>query len=336
MHLKDAIQLSQIKKLFEPESVAVIGASSNPSKIGHKILNNIVSSGYKGQIYPINPHGGELLGLPVYESVKDVPDKVDLGIIVVPARLVYSVIQECADKKIPFLIIITSGFSEVGNREEEEKIVNLARKNNIRILGPNVFGIFVANTKLNATFGPPKVTQSGALGIAMIGKAAAEGMGLSAVISVGNKADINEAELLEYLKDDPNTEVILLYIEGVRDGQALVKTLKGVTKKKHVVVLKSGKSKRGAIAAASHTGSLAGSDEIFQGIADQTGVIRAEGVNEAFNFVRFLSNTTLPKGKNNVIVTNGGGLGVLCADACEKYKVPLMDDQDVLKKLTGK
>jgi acyl-CoA synthetase (NDP forming) len=179
------------------------------------------------------------------------------------------------------------------------------------------------------------ITQSGALGIAMIGKTAVENIGLAAIVSVGNKTDVDEADLLEYLIQNPRTKIVLMYIEGVRDGERLIQTLKRVTEKIPVVVIKSGRSERGAIAAASHTGSLAGSDEIFDAIIRQCGVIRAESVEEAFNWCKFLSNSPPPPGENTVIITNGGGIGVMATDACEKFGVKLYDDTNALKVLEG-
>jgi len=330
-----------LKALFEPKSVAVVGASSNPAKIGHKVLSNILAGGYHGEVYPVNPKGGEILGLKVYKRVAEIEGAVDLAVVVVPAPVVFDVVKDCAAAKVKFLIIITSGFSEVGNRKEEKKIVDFARKHGMRVLGPNVFGMYSAKVSLNASFGPSKIlpgkiaiiTQSGALGGAMIGKSVVDRIGLSAIISVGNKSDLDEADLLQYLKEDEQTKVVLMYIEGVKNGNKLVRILKDMPDDKHVVVIKSGKSKRGALAAASHTGSLAGSDNVFNGIAEQCGILRAESVNEAFNWSRALSELPLVEGDNTVIITNGGGLGVMCADACEKYSVPLMDDSVLLQNI---
>jgi acyl-CoA synthetase (NDP forming) len=240
---------------------------------------------------------------------------------------------------VKYLTIISSGFSEIGNNEEERKIVSYAREHNMRILGPNIFGIYSAAASLNATFGssgiiPGRVaiiTQSGALGVAMIGKTTVENIGLSSVVSVGNKTDIDEADLLEYLATEEHTKIVLMYIEGVRDGERLIRTVKRTTEKIPVVVIKSGRSERGAIAAASHTGSLAGSDEIFDALMKQCGVMRAENVEEAFNWCKFLANTPFPSGEKTVIVTNGGGIGVMATDACEKYGVRLYDDLTALK-----
>jgi len=325
--------------LFKPRAVAVIGASHNSAKIGYRIVENMVQRGYKGEIYPINPHGGEILGLKVYPNLAEVEGDVDVVVITIPARYVFDAVKECAAKRVKHLLIITSGFSEVGNAEEERKIVAYAREHGMRVLGPNIFGLYSAAASLDATFGPGGIlpgrvaiiTQSGALGIAMIGKTAAESLGLSALVSIGNKSDIDESELLEYLARDEATKVILMYIEGVKHGDRLVDTLKQVTRKKHVVVIKSGRSQRGAMAAASHTGSLAGADNIFDSIMRQCGVLRAESVQEAFNWARFLADAPIPSGKESVIITNGGGIGVLATDACEKYGVDLYDDQQVLK-----
>lgn len=334
---------NQIKYLFEPRTVAVIGAARDPQKIGYKILANILSGGYQGKVFPINPQNGEILGLKAYTNIEEIQEPIDLATIVIPAHFVFDAVQSCARKKVKFLSIISSGFSEVGNFEEERRIVSLAREQGMRILGPNIFGIYSAAASLNATFGsahivPGKVaiiTQSGALGIAMIGKTAVENIGLSAIISVGNKADLNEADLLEYLTTDERTKVILLYMEGVRAGEEFLRSLKKATKKIPVVVIKSGRSERGAIAAASHTGSLAGSDEVFDDLMHQFGVMRAESVAEAFNWCKFLAHSPLPQGENTVIITNGGGIGVLATDACEKFRVKLYDDLPALKDIFG-
>ena len=316
----------------------MIGASANPEKIGYRIVENVVRSGYQGDVFPINPRGGEILGLRVYKTLAEVEEAIDVAVIVIPAERVVDVVAECGAKGVVNLVIITSGFSEVGNLETERRIVRLAREHGMRVLGPNIFGIYSAASSLDATFGPGGITpgpvaiitQSGALGIAMIGKTATESVGLSALVSVGNKADIDEADLLEYLATDDRTRAILMYIEGVKHGDRLQRTLAEVTLRKPVVVIKSGRSKRGSMAAASHTGSLAGADEVFDSVMRQCGVLRAESVQEAFTWVRYLASAPLPDGDEAVIVTNGGGIGVMATDACEKHGVDLYDDQAVL------
>jgi len=328
-----------MRRLFEPRTVAVFGASTNPDKIGFRIVENLVQGGYGGTIYPINPHGGEILGIPVVTSLEAVSEPVDLAVMAIPARFVHDAVVACGEHGVKHLVLITSGFSEVGNIDEEKRIVETAKSYGMRVLGPNVFGVYSDVCRMNATFGPSGilsghvaiVTQSGALGIAMIGKTAAESLGLSAVVSVGNKADVDEADLLEYLGRDERTRVILLYIEGVKEGGRLAKTLRWVTREKHVVVIKSGRSKRGAMAAASHTGSLAGADDVFDAVMKQCGAMRAESVQDAFNWVQYLASAPTPTGKDAVIVTNGGGIGVMATDACEKYDVALFDDQKTLR-----
>jgi acetate---CoA ligase (ADP-forming) len=333
--------IPDIRHLFEPRSVAVVGASPNRTKIGFKVVENILADGYTGKIYPVNPRGGEVLGLEAYKSVLGIGAPVDLATICVPAPYVFDVVRECGQAGVKFLSIITSGFSEVGNIEEERQIVEFARQHGMRVLGPNIFGIFSSKVSLNGTFGPPGIrhgkvaiiTQSGALGIAMIGKTAVENIGMSAIVSVGNKSDIDEADLLEYLVAQEETEIIMIYIEGVQDGERLIEALKDATRLKPVIVIKSGRSQRGAIAAASHTGSLAGADEVFDAIMRQCGVLRAESLNEAFNWCKFLAQSPVPPGDNTVIVTNGGGIGVMATDACEKYDVKLYDNAPQLKEI---
>jgi len=332
-------QDQNIRHLFEPKAVAVIGAARESTKIGYKILNNILTGGYRGRVYPINPQGGDILGLKVHRAIEEVEEPIDVASIVIPARFVFDAVKSCAKKKVKFLSIISSGFSEIGNNEEERRIVLYAKEHQMRILGPNIFGIFSSAASLNATFAssgiiPGRVaiiTQSGALGIAMIGKTAVENIGLSAIVSVGNKTDVDEADLLEYLMVDPHTKIILMYIEGVRDGERFIRKVKEATRKMPIVVIKSGRSERGAIAAASHTGSLAGSDEIFGAIMRQCGVLRADSIQEAFDWCKFLANAPSPRGESAIIVTNGGGIGVMATDACEKYGVNLFDDMTILK-----
>lgn len=331
---------SGIQYLFEPRSIAVIGASRDTDKIGYKIINNIVSGGYRGAVYPVNPQGGEILGCRVYKSVEEIDGDVDMVSIVIPAKFVVDSIASCARKGVKIAQIITSGFAETGNVEEERKIVAIARDSGMRVLGPNIFGLYSSAASLNSTFSatpiqPGRVailTQSGALGIALIGKTAVENIGLSTIVSIGNKCDIDEADILEYLIEHEETGVILMYIEGVKNGEKLIGALMRTTDRKPVVVIKSGRSKRGAMAAASHTGSLAGSDEIFDAIMKQCGVIRADSIDEAFDWCKFLAFTPKPKGNKSVIITNGGGVGVMATDACERYGIDLYDDQGTLAK----
>ncbi len=330
-----------IKYLFEPGSIAVIGASQDKKKIGYSVFNNIISGGYKGRVYPISPKGGFIDGHQVYTDILEIKDEVDCASIVIPANLVVNAIKKCAEKRVKYVQIISSGFSEIGNDKEEKEIAEIAKRSGMRVVGPNMFGLYSSSVSLNCTFSASRVipghvailTQSGALGIAMIGKTAVSGIGLSSIISIGNKCDVDESDLLEYLIDHDDTKVILIYMEGVKKGERLISSLRRAVSKKPVIVIKSGRSERGARAAASHTGSLAGSDEIFDAIMKQCGVVRAESVEEAFNWCKFFSSSPPPRGYNSVIITNGGGIGVLATDACEKYGVELYDDQPLLQKI---
>jgi len=331
--------MQNLSSLFNPQSVAVIGASQDPTKLGYRIVYNIINSGYQGKLFPVNPKTNILLDKPCFTDISQLPDNLDLALIVIPAKFVYESLEKLGVKKLKFAVIISSGFAEIGNETEEKRLVELSKKYGFRILGPNVFGIFSQSASLNATFGPTEIkhgsigiiTQSGAIGISMVGKTQAENIGLSSIISVGNKSDIDETELLEYLGQDPKTKAILMYIEGVSSGPKFVKALKAATGQKPVVIIKSGKSIKGAQAISSHTGSLAGSDEVFEDVIRQCGAIRAEGITQALDWVTFLAKTTKPRGKNTVILTNGGGLGVMAADSCEKYGIQLYDDIKVLE-----
>jgi len=333
--------VKNLKELFSPESVAIIGASRHPGKIGYTILRNIIEYGYKGKIYPINPKADEILGLKAYPSVLNVPDKIDMAIVAVPVKIVPKVAEDCGKKGVKVLVVITSGFGEVGNTEAEQKLVKIAREYGMRILGPNIFGLAYTPARLNATFGPKDIregniafiTQSGALGIALMGWTVMEEIGLSALISIGNMIDIDVTEVSKYLADDPHTRVITIYLEGLKPntGKKFMEIMKEVTKKKPVIIIKAGRSRRGAAAAASHTGSLAGMDHIYSAAFKQTGVLRAKTVEEMFDWARAFANQPVPRGDRTIIITNGGGVGVLATDAAEEYGVNLITPSIELK-----
>src|SRR5664280_1016698 len=280
------INNENIQYLFEPRFIAIIGASKDQGKIGSAVLRNIISGGYTGRIIPVNPAGGEIEGRTAFRSVADIDGVVDVAVVTIPAKFVFEAVRQCADCGVKYGIIITSGFSEIGNREEENKIITYANERGMRIVGPNVFGIYSSSVKLNATFVSgdissghlAMITQSGALGLTMIGQAAVENIGMSAIVSVGNKADIDEADLLQYLMYQDDTHVILMYIEGVRNGEKLVRVLRKATRRKPVVIIKSGRSQRGAMAAASHTGSLAGADDVFDAIIKQCAALHCDDI----------------------------------------------------------
>ncbi len=323
------VKVQNLKKIFNPKTVAIVGASSEPGKVGYQILNNVVQNGFKGKIYPINKKAKEILGVPCFTSLLDIPGDVDFAVIAVPAPLVEGVLKECAQKNVKGTVIITSGFSEIGKVKEEQALKDFADKNDIALLGPNTFGFVYTPANLNASFGPTNVTpgkiafvsQSGALAISLMGWTMMEKIGLAAVVSLGNKADIGEKELIEYFNDDPNVSVILIYMEGIKDGRKFMTT----KVRKPVVILKSGSSQRGAQAAASHTGSLSGSDKIYSAVFNQLGMMRAKTFTQAFGAATVMS-MPMPQGDETVIITNGGGIGVSATDECENSGLKLLED----------
>lgn len=314
--------MNQLRDLFNPEGIAVVGASRDPTKIGHLILRNIVEYGYKGRVYPVNPTVSEILGLKSYPAVSTISGKVDVVVVSVPNVKVLDVVDDAGKAGAKYAVVIASGFKEVGNVELENELVRRARKHGMRVLGPNIFGYVYTPVRLNATFGPRDVipgnvafiTQSGALGIAMMGSTILEGIGISAIVSVGNKSDIDDADLLEFFDEDPSTSVVLIYMEGVNDGKRFVSTASKISMRKPVVVIKSGRTEAGARAAASHTGSLAGNVLLYETAFKQSGVLSVKSVEEAFDFVKTLSWNPLPSGERVVVITNGGGAGVQASD----------------------
>lgn len=320
---------------FEPESVAVIGASTNTEKLGHAILRNLVEGGYidVGRVYPINPNAEEILGLTAYPNVADVPDPIDLAVIVIPYPYVPDALITCGEKGVKGVIIISAGFREAGVEgvEREREVVKIAKEYGMRIIGPNVLGVLDTFTPLNASFaadsppqGPIAITsQSGALGTAILDWAQAGSLGLSKFVSLGNKADINEVDLLNEWADDANTRVILMYIEELTAGQQFLNTAKAVSKNKPVVAIKSGVTQSGARAVSSHTGSLAGSEQAYHAAFQQAGVIRADSMEELFDMAIAFGYQPQLKGKNIAIITNAGGPGILATDALERAGLSL-------------
>ncbi len=311
--------------------MAVIGASHNPAKLGHAVVKNLIEGGYlqgERRIFPINPKGGELLGLKVYPSVKVVPHSIDLAVIVIPYPAVPEALRECGEKGIAAAIIISAGFREAGSEglAREQDVVAIARRYGIRIIGPNCLGLIDTKTPLNASFSagmPPAgpmafMSQSGALGTAILDWALAGQLGLSKFVSLGNKADVDEVDLLQAWGDDPASRVILCYIEGLPDGEAFIRVAREVTRKKPVIAIKSGITRAGARAVTSHTGSLAGSEQAYQAAFRQAGVLRAENLQDLFDLARGFAYLPMMKGDRIAIVTNAGGPGILATDALER------------------
>ena len=321
-------KIRNLDSVFHPNSIAVIGASREPNKIGHVIVKNFVDGGFGGKIYPINPSADEILGLRSYKSVLDIKEKVDSAVIAVPAAVVAGVLEECGKKGIKGVVLITGGFSEVGKADEEKKIAAIAEKYGIALIGPNCMGVLTPATRVDSVFlpiyklGRPRVgkiafiSQSGAVGGCIVDLAARAGIGMSKFVSYGNAAVINECDLLEYLANDKETEIIVVYLEGVKDGKRLLDVAKKITPKKPIVVIKAGKSAAGAEAAKSHTGSLAGAAEAYKAAFRQAHVIEAETLEQLFDFAKIFDQP-LPIGKRVGIITNGGGMGVLATDSLE-------------------
>ncbi len=317
--------VDELGPIFSPKSIAVVGASRSPTKLGFEILQNILVNGYKGRVYPINPETPEILGVPALPSVMAVKDDIDLAIIVVPADFVPKVMTECAKKKVKGVIIISSGFGEVGERgkELEREVLDIASAGGMRVVGPNTLGYKDPIDNLDAAFvfGMPKpgeialVSQSGALCVGMIYYANGEHIGLSRVISVGNKADVDDADLIDYLDQDKATKVIAMYIEGIKDGKKFLDSARRC--KKPIVAIKAGRTPAGSAATSTHTGSLSGSDVVYDSAFRQVHIQRAYDVGELFDFARALAYQPCSRGNRVGIVSNGGGAGIMIADWCE-------------------
>lgn len=336
------VNKENINALMKPKSVAILGASADTTKIGHTVVKNIIEGGYEGKIYPINLKEDEILGLKCYKTLLDVPGPIDACVVTIPAKFVLNEVETAGKKGVKGLIIITSGFSETGNKELEEAIVDKAREFGIRILGPNIVGTLSNAEKLNASFAPvlpypgkgALVSQSGALLISMDMATFTRRVGFEKLISIGNMSDIDFADMLEWLDEDEHTSSISLYIEGIKDGRKFMDAARKV--KKPIIALKAGSSAHGAAAAASHTGSLAGAAKVYSAAFQQAGVVQASDLGNLFDLSLALSMQPPMLGDNLLIITNGGGVGVLATDAAEKYNLPLKfapkEMQEELKK----
>jgi acetate---CoA ligase (ADP-forming) len=327
----------QVKAIFAPRSVAVIGASAKPQSLGRAVFANLLFAGYSGCVYPVNTKTKNVLGVRAYPSVMDVPDEVDLAVILVPAGMVPQVLKDAGHKGCKGAIVISAGFKEVGGRgvELEMQIKEIAQQFGMAMVGPNCFGAINTDpaVSLNATFARnfpmagkiAFISQSGAVGVAALEYAAAEKIGFSKFVSIGNKADINENHVLETLRDDPQTDVILMYVEDLENPKEFVRLAQNISEKKPILAVKSGRTKEGAKAAASHTGALSGSDEVFDSLFAQCGVLRVETLEELFRFGIAFANQPLPRGRRVAIVTNAGGPGIMATDAAVRHGLELSE-----------
>ncbi|MCV3239917.1 acetate--CoA ligase family protein [Mesorhizobium sp. ZC-5] len=324
--------VTAMNRIMKPKAVAVIGASAEDGKIGNSVMKNLINGGYKGEIYPIHPKADEILGYKAYRSVKDVPGTIDTAIFAIPAKFVAGALTECGEKGIPGAVLIPSGFAEAGAPELQEEIVKIGQKYNVRLMGPNIYGFYYTPANLCATFctaydvkgSAALSSQSGGIGMAIIGFSRSAKMGVSAIVGLGNKSDIDEDDLLAFFEQDDNTSIIAQHCEDLKDGRAFAEAAKRVSKKKPVVVLKAGRTSAGAKAASSHTGALAGNDKIYEDVLKQSGVIRARSLRQLLEFARGIPVLPTPKGENVVIITGAGGSGVLLSDSCVDNGLNLM------------
>ncbi|MER5442269.1 acetate--CoA ligase family protein [Streptomyces sp. NPDC002790] len=330
--------LGTMRRLMEPRSVTVIGASNEQGKIGNSVMRNLIDGGFSGEIHPVNPKSDDILGRKAYKSVTDVPGDVDVAIFAIPAKFVASALEEVGRKGIPNAVLIPSGFAETGEQELQDEIVAIAERYGTRLLGPNIYGYYSTWQDLCATFCTPYdvkggvalTSQSGGIGMAILGFARTTKTGVSAIVGLGNKSDLDEDDLLTWFGEDPNTDCIAMHLEDLKDGRAFVAAARETVPKKPVVVLKAGRTAAGAKAAGSHTGALAGDDAVYEDILKQAGVIRAPGLNDMLEYARALPVLPTPKGDNVVIITGAGGSGVLLSDAVMDNGLQLMEIPDDL------
>ncbi|GAA4880918.1 acetate--CoA ligase family protein [Saccharopolyspora cebuensis] len=330
--------LRAMRRLMNPSSIAVIGASNEDGKIGNSVMKNLINGGYAGDIHPVNPKADEIMGRRAYRSIGEVPGDVDVAVFTVPAKFVAAALAECGAKNVAAAVLIPSGFAETGNVELQEEVVAVAREHGIRLLGPNIYGYYSTWHNLCATFCTPYdvrggvalTSQSGGIGMAILGFSRTTRMGVSAIVGLGNKSDVDEDDLLTYFEQDDNTRCVAMHLEDLKDGRAFVEAAQRVTRRKPVVVLKAGRTALGARAASSHTGALAGDDKVYDDVLRQSGVIRAPGLNEMLEYARGVPLLPTPQGENVVIITGAGGSGVLLSDACVANDLRLMEVPDDL------
>ncbi len=325
--------LTSMRRLMQPSSIAVIGASDEAGKIGNSVMRNLVDGGFAGEIHPVNPRADDIVGRKAYKSVTDVPGEVDVAVFAIPARFVAAALEEVGRKGIPNAVLIPSGFAETGEHGLQDEIVAVAERYGVRLLGPNIYGYYSTWQDLCATFCTPYdvkggvalTSQSGGIGMAILGFARTTRTGVSAIVGLGNKSDLDEDDLLTWFGEDPHTECIAMHLEDLKDGRAFVEAARATVPRKPVVVLKAGRTAAGAKAAGSHTGALVGDDAVYDDVLRQAGVIRAPGLNEMLEYARALPVLPVPKGDNVVIITGAGGSGVLLSDAVTDNGLSLME-----------
>jgi acetate---CoA ligase (ADP-forming) len=342
-------KLDLMQYFFTPKSIAVIGASQDKGSVGFVVLENFAKGKYKGKLYAVNPKHKKVQGIQSYASILDVQEEVEHAIITVPAKIVPLVLEQCGKKKVKAVTIVSAGFAEIGDHVLTEKLQAVMNTyKNMKVIGPNCLGQMYIKEHVDALFLPPYrlkrpkngtvsfISQSGALGSAILDWAGARDYGINKFISYGNAMDIDEADLLEYLGEDKETKVIAMYIEGVRNGRKFFKIAKKVAKRKPVILIKGGMSEEGNKATLSHTGSLAGSAQVYKAVFKQTGIIHAKTMKQVFDFAKLFSNEPLMKGNRIQTITNGGGYGVLATDGIIQSGLQLAQPSSATKKAIRK
>jgi acetyltransferase len=335
-----------LKSFFNPNSVAIVGASQKEGKVGSEILTSLIGGGYKGKIFPVNHKAETLKGLKCYPDLNSIGQVPDLVIIVVPAKAVPPVMQQCAGIGVKSVVIITAGFREIGKegRELEQQVIKIAKQSGIRVIGPNCLGVIVPANNLNASFGGDiplagaigYLSQSGALMAAILDMANANGIGFSKLISIGNKADIDELDVMKSLGNDPETQVIAGYLESIEDGNAFIREAEKISHTKPIILIKSGGTSAGAKAASSHTGSLAGTETAYEAVFERSGIIRCNSIREQFDYAIAFANQPLPAGSSVAVITNAGGPGIMAADAIERKNLTFAKlAESTVEKLAG-
>lgn len=344
------IPANNIEVFFNPRTVAVIGVSLNPMKLGNIIFRNFLESNFRGKVYPVNPRTETIYGAKAYSSVLKIPDEIELAVTALPAEATPGVILECVKKRVKGVIIVSGGFSEIGEegRKREKEISETAKKVGLRVIGPNCIGVYDPESGVDTTFLPryrmsrPQrggiafISQSGAFGAALLDWAATRGFGISKFISLGNKIDVDEIDCIQYLAEDEYTKVIALYLESTSDGRRLMDVARKTTPRKPIVALKAGATVESTRAVLSHTGSLAGSDHVYDAAFKQSGIIRADDPQDLFDIARALSAQPIPLGDRIAIITNGGGFGVMTVDFLVKYGLRLAEFSDKTLRSLGR
>lgn len=332
------MRLLDLKPMLKPRSVAIIGASRDPEKVGHIILQNYINAGFDGSIYVVNKNADEIMGFKSYGSVMDIKERVDLAVIAIPAPFVPQALEECGRAKVRTVVVVSGGFAEIGQTKLQDEVTAIAEKYNMPTLGPNCLGVMDPRSRSDTLFLPsyklskPQiggvsfVAQSGAVGSTILDLIDGEGFGLSKFLSYGNAAHVDEVDILNYLMDDPETKVVILYIEGIKRGKDFVEIARKITKVKPVVILKAGRTSAGTAAAHSHTAALAGDYEAQEAIFRQFGFTIANDLSELLYYAKIFETEKEPKGNRIAIVTNGGGAGVLTTDAIASSGVLEMGD----------